>query len=248
MKNTAKELYNKSGLRFAGSCDMQKKILILEDSREILGLLNSVLEEEGYFTICHDLLGSAAGYLKTNIPDMAILDITLPDGNGLELAEKIRGRAETRRMPIIALTGRDGLGSKKEAFSAGVDQYLVKPVDMAELVLWVKSLFRRVELDSDRPRGINAGDMEVDKECRLVRYKGKIISNLTNREFELLSCLVEHSPKIISREYIMAKVWRTVAVPNLVDTHVHNLRRKLPEHAALKVQVVPGKGFRYFDV
>lgn len=228
---------------------MQRKILIVEDDRETLGFLNDVLEEEGYFTVCHDLIGSAAGYLKTNIPDMAILDIMLPDGCGLELAKKIRGRPETRHVPVIVLTGEEGLSSKKKAFSAGVDQYLVKPLEMEELVLWVKSLFNRVELDTVRQSGgIRAGDMEVDKGARLVKYRGETISDLTNREFELLSCLIEHSPKVISREYIMEKVWRTVAVANLVDTHIYNLRRKLPEHAALRVQSVSGKGFRYFEV
>lgn len=231
---------------------MPKTILVVEDSSETLFLVRTALEEAGHTPVCHDCIATAANYLKGSTPDMMILDVNLPDGNGLDLAAKARRRSETAATPIIALTGRDEMAFKRRAFSCGVDHYLIKPIEVEELLLWVGSLFRRIDIDKGAAGGeaalIKVGFLEIDKGAFLARYKGVGIADLTRREFELLAALVEHSPRVLSREYILSRVWRTKAGENLVDAHAHNLRRKLPEHAALKVQSVPGKGFRYFDI
>jgi len=80
----------------------------------------------------------------------------------------------------------------------------------------------------------------------LVKYKGMVINNLTEREFLVFYALVEHRPNILSRKFILSKVWNTIAVDHLVDTHIYNLKKKLPQELADKIQSVPGKGFRFF--
>ncbi|MDD5210628.1 MAG: response regulator transcription factor [Elusimicrobiales bacterium] len=226
----------------------RKSILVVEDDKDTLLIIKEMLEAEGYAVICQMREADTAAYLKDNVPDMAILDVGLPDGSGLDLAKKIRSRPATAHIPIIVLTGLGGLDLKKDAFSTGIDQYLMKPMDIEELVLWVKALFRREELSRRfRHSPCRAGEMQVDKESFLVTYKGRTIKGLTSREFQLLAYLVENSPEVISRERIMKDIWHTVAVENLVDTHIHNLRSKLPESAARRIESVYGRGFRYFN-
>lgn len=209
-------------------------------------LVGAALEAEGYKAETFGDVATASAYLDRETPDMAILDLFLPDGSGNEVAEKIRGSAGTRSMPIIVLTGQEDLGSKVAAFAAGADHYLQKPLDMQELALWVKALFRRVELDSAVPaEKLRAGDLEVDPGPRLVSWRGRAVKGLTGREFDLLASLVEHSPSVVSREFIMKRVWRTCAVDNLVDTQLYNLRRKLPPQVSRNIQAVHGRGFRY---
>jgi DNA-binding response OmpR family regulator len=87
----------------------------------------------------------------------------------------------------------------------------------------------------------------MDVKNQMVKYRNKVVKELTRREFELLYALVKNSPKIFSRKEILSEVWHTVAVENLVDTHLFNLRGKLPPELSEKIQVVPGKGFHYFD-
>lgn len=225
---------------------MKRTILLVEDDKEMLGLMTAALKSEGFNIVGCENLASAEERLALSSPDMAILDISLPDGSGLALAAGIRDRKDIGKMPVIILTGIEELSTKKNAFDIGIDQYLVKPVDMEELILWVKALFRRLEMDASPAGGLfRAGGLEVDTGSRLAKYRGKVLSDLTNREFDLLAYLVECSPRIVSRDFIIRQVWRTHAVPNLVDTQLHNLRKKLPPPLADCIQTVSGKGFRY---
>lgn len=89
--------------------------------------------------------------------------------------------------------------------------------------------------------------LEIDVKAQMTKHKGKVVENLTRREFQLLYSLAKNSPKAMSREEILSQVWRTVAVGDLVDTHLFNMRKKLPSELAERSHLVPGKGFRYFE-
>ena len=128
-----------------------------------------------------------------------------------------------------------------------MDQYLLKPIIMEELVMWVKALLRRVDMDKGGGAVLTAAHLQLDAKAQLVKYKNEPVTNLTRREFELLFALVKNSPRILSRAEILTEVWRTVAVENLIDTHMFNLRNKLPRELSDNIQAVAGKGFRYFD-
>src|SRR5581483_354990 len=149
--------------------------------------------------------------------------------------------------PVIMLTARGRMEEKEEGFGAGADQYLVKPVETKELLMWVQALLQRLAYERDEGGELVAGELVLDARAHLARFRDVTISNLTVKEFELLYSLVRSRPNVLSRKFILSKLWRTVALDSVVDSHMHNLRRKLPPALSDKLQAVPGKGFRYFE-
>lgn len=225
---------------------MGSKIVIVEDSKETCAMLEAALAEEGFVTVCAGTIKEALNELRAFKPNLLVLDINLPDGDGRDLCRRLRRDAEMGSLPVIALTGRDGFADKLGGFDAGVDQYLTKPIDMEEFVVWVKALLRRVQLDTCGGKVITLGDLKLDSRSQMVLYKGARIDGLTAREFTLLCALVKNSPRIFSRREILSRVWQTVSVENLVDTHLFNLRKKLPAEISGCIESVPGRGFRYY--
>lgn len=225
---------------------MNRLVLVVEDHRETRDLVKAALENEGLNPVCKDTIKGGKEFLREHQPALIILDMNLPDGNGLEICAIVRAVPELSRTPIIALSGLTLLEDKKRGFDAGVDQYLGKPLEVEELLLWVKALLRRIEWDATGRNLPTFGDLQICAESYLVRFRNRAISNLTRREFELFYYLVSNSPKIVSRQVIISEIWETASVDNLVDTHIHNLRMKLPPPLAARVQSVPGKGFRYY--
>lgn len=226
----------------------RKSILIVEDNSEVSVVMKHALQEAGYEVLVSDLLSSGFNIFLNRHPSLVIIDIDLPDGSGLELCRKIRDHKPLNATPIIILTGHTEMEGKIKGFSSGADQYLSKPLGASELVMWVGALLKRVELDKvDVSDKITAGDLILEKETQLAKFKGAIVDNLTVREFQLLYALVNDRPKVLSRKFILSNSWNTVAVDHLVDTHIYNLRKKLPPELADKIQSVPGRGFRYFE-
>lgn len=221
---------------------------MVEDHKETCALIKALIEREGYLFACAKTLREGKEYLFRQRPALIILDLRLPDGNGLELCELVRGSPELAKIPIIALTGLTELSDKKRGFDAGVDQYLEKPLILEELPLWIHALLRRVEWDANKEPLPAYGDLQISGESYIIRFQDKVIGNLTRREFDLFYFLVKNSPKVYSREAIISGVWKTASVENLVDTHIFNLRQKLPRQLAQRIQSVPGKGFRYLDL
>ena len=226
---------------------MNRDILIVEDHVESCEMLSSVLEEAGFCPHCVGTVKAAKEFLGRGAPCLMILDLKLPDGHGLEVCAWVRTRGGQENMPVIALTGQDAFVDKKKGFLAGVDQYLTKPMVVDEIMMWVKALLRRVDMDKSGGAVLTISDLQLDAKAQLVKYRSRPVENLTRREFELLYALAKSSPRILSRSEILAKVWHTVSVENLVDTHLYNLRNKLPRELSEKIQAVAGKGFRYYD-
>lgn len=226
---------------------MDRTILVLEDHRETRDLIKAALESEGFKAACNATVKEGKEFIKHHKPVLAILDLSLPDGNGLEICRLIRGSIRLANTPIIALTGLTGLSDKKKGFETGVDQYLGKPLEVEELLLWVKALLRRTQWNTHGWALPAFGDLRICAESYLVRFRDSAISNLTRREFELFYFLVRTAPRLASRQTIIEEAWETASVDNLVDTHIHNLRGKLPRQLAARIQSVPGKGFRYFQ-
>lgn len=226
---------------------MKKTIFLVEDHNKTRELIKSVLKRDGFSILCAPDLADGRKLLKKGKPDLMILDIRLPDGDGLELCALARCRPDLAKTPIIALTGLTEFKDKKRGFEAGVDQYLEKPIDIDELSLWVKALFRRVELNGSGGLQLSFGDLQISPDSFVIRFREQVIGNLTSREFDLFYYLVRTSPKVSSRQTIISEVWKTASVINLVDTHIFNLRQKLPPPLAARVQSISGKGFRYFQ-
>lgn len=222
-------------------------MLIIEDDGDTRRVMAQALSSVGYRVIESD--GAQVGFhlFQSEKPDLVILDITLPDGDGIEFCRKIRAHKTLVATPVIMLTAKGRIEEKATGFEAGADQYLVKPVKPRELLLWVDALLHRLALDKEEGGELTAGDLTIDPAAHLLRFRDATVSNLTAKEFDLLYALVKKRPRVLSRRWILSSLWRTVAVDNVVDTHMSNLRRKLPQTLADRLQAVPGKGFRYFE-
>ena len=226
--------------------DAQTTILLVEDDATVRSYVRDALSGAGYLIAEADRLDVARNLLRKAKPALVVLDVQLPDGSGIDFCQEIRASKVMADTPVVMLTALGQFEQKEEGFSAGADQYLVKPVDPKELLLWVDALLRRVKIDAGGADNIEAGDVSIETRAHMVRFKGKPVPDLTVKEFELLSFLVRKRPQVFSRKYLLSNLWHTVAVDNAVDTHVYNLRKKLPEELAARIQAVPGKGFRYF--
>jgi two-component system alkaline phosphatase synthesis response regulator PhoP len=225
-----------------------KSVLIIEDDATLASLMQIALQDAGYEVMLSDLLAAGFNIFLNKHPDLVIMDLDLPDGSGLDLCRKIRDHKPLSATPIIILTGHTDVAEKVQGLSHGADQYLCKPMKAAELVMWVEALLRRVALDKNEGAGkITAGGLVIEEKSQLVNFKGAVIGNLTAREFQLLCVLVKERPKVLSRKYILSTLWNTVAVDHLVDTHIYNLKKKLPQELTAKIQSVPGRGFRFFE-
>ncbi|MBI5595392.1 MAG: response regulator transcription factor [Elusimicrobia bacterium] len=227
--------------------EAEKTILLVEDDARMRAVLSEGLRGAGYRVIEADGVKVGLHLFRTHEPQLAVLDIDLPDGSGLDVCRGIRASKNLSTTPVIMLTGKGGLEDKGAGFEAGADQYLVKPIAPRELIMWAAALLRRLKLDTGPGEELKAGPLVIELAAHLVRYADQVVSNLTVKEFELLCFLVRKRPQVLSRKNILSNLWHTIAVDNVVDTHIFNLRRKLPREAADRIQSVPGKGFRYFE-
>jgi len=224
---------------------MERKILLVEDDAHVRIPIREIMVGAGYRLVEAESVEMGIHLFRTQEPDLLILDRHLPDGSGLEVCAAVRKHASLSKTPVIMLTGAGKLEEKAEGFAAGADQYLVKPVDPKELVLWVDSLLRRMDMAEDPGAVIEAGELRIEVDAHMIRFKDRELADLTVKEFELFQFLVRNRPRPLSRQFILSKLWHTVAVDNLIDVYISKLRKKLPTELADRLQSVPGKGFRY---
>lgn len=224
---------------------MAKTVLFVEDDGATREGILQVLSANGYRAVGADSVAAGRQRFTADEPDLVLVDVGLPDGSGIELCTWIRAHKTRARTPIIMLTARGEYELKFAGFKAGADQYLIKPLPPHELLLWVEALLRRVDFGDGE--ALRTASCEIDATAHIVKFKGHEITDLTTKEFDLLYVLVKERPKVLSRKYFLSKVWHTVAQDHLVDSHLYNLRKKLPQELSDKIQAVPGKGFRFLD-
>ena len=171
-------------------------------------------------------------------PDLAILDVMLPHGDGFELARRLRAR---RDLPIVFLTARDGVDDRLAGFELGADDYLVKPFALEELLARVRAVLRR---SGRLGAPLEAGDVLVDEEAGLATRDGQDLA-LTPTELRLLAFFVRHRGMVLSKHQLLTQVWGYDAFdPNVVEVHVSALRRKLEPHGPRILQTIRGLGYR----
>lgn len=224
-----------------------KLILIIEDDSATRSMVRDLLTPEGHRLLEADGAQVGLNLFRSRKPDLVLLDISLPDGDGYEVCTKMRASETLGATPIIMLTGKTQLKDKLSGFELGADQYLTKPMHPKELLMWVQALLRRVDYDKEVGDKLLAGELVLDLKAHLVRFREQTIGHLTGKEFDLLYYLVKKSPNVLSRKYILSNLWHTIAVDHVVDTHISNLRKKLPPEVSDRIQNVPGKGFRYLQ-
>ena len=200
-------------------------ILIVEDSEDLAFGLRNNLEFEGYdVSVVHD--GKTGLEMATsNPPDLMILDLTLPELDGLNVLERIRKTGS--KLPILLLTARQEEVDKVRGLKLGADDYVTKPFGLMELLARVEALLRRSG-GEPYPEVIKVGELEIDVAARIVVKSGERV-DLAPRELDLLLALIEHKGRVVSRQHLLSEVWghQGQVVTRTVDTHIAELRRKL---------------------
>jgi|SRR5437016_673011 len=219
-----------------------ERVLIVDDDPDIQGLVSYNLSQAG-FRVTNAVTGSAAlESVREQPPDLIILDIMLPDLDGLEVCRTLRMRANSRRIPIIMLTARTEESDRVVGFELGADDYVMKPFSPRELVLRVKSIFRRV--GEDRTDVLRVGKIQLFPQRRQVLSGNRTVT-LTAKEFELLQELMRARGNVLTREVLMDRVWgyHSQATSRTLDTHVRRLREKLGDEA-IHLETVHKVGYR----
>ena len=217
------------------------RLLVVEDDRKVAGFIQMGLREEGFAVDVARDGSEASSLVHLTDYDAIILDVMLPEKNGLQVAAEMR--REGRKTPILMLTARDTTEDVVRGLDAGADDYLAKPFRFDELLARLRALTRR-----RGPTGLERlayGPLELDRLKHQVRTSGKTL-DLTPREFQLLEHFMLHAEEVVRRTELLEKVWDMSFDPesNVVDVHVGNLRRKLRDaECGELIQTVRGVGF-----
>ena len=222
----------------------KQRILVADDEPEIREVLRMMLESEGYDIV--EACNAQEAVDRTEGVDLVILDILMPGESGIQACTKIR---EKSNVPILFLTAKSGEHDKVLGFSAGGDDYLVKPFSYMELLSRVKALIRRYRVyqksEDKAEKMIFYRDLTIDTELQSVTDNGKRIS-LTEMEYQILLLLVSNPRKIFSVKEIYERVWKEDFFPssgNTVMVHIRNIRRKLEKEGEPYIQNVWGRGY-----
>jgi two-component system, OmpR family, response regulator MprA len=223
-----------------------ERILVVEDERAIANVLRRGLALEGYSVEVADGGRAALDAVRDRPPELVVLDLMLPDIDGLEVARRLREAGE--RIPVLMLTARDGVADRVRGLDAGADDYLVKPFAFEELLARVRALLRRATLPTEglnHTETLKFADLGVDLGTRDVRRGGHPIE-LTAREFDLLILFLRNPRQVLPRDLIMDRVWGEdfYGESNVLEVYVRALRAKLEEHGETRlIHTVRGVGY-----
>ena len=222
------------------------KILLVDDEPDILEIVGYNLENEGYQVYTGDNGLKAIEKAKKHKPHLIILDVMMPEMDGIEACEKLREMPDLNNTIITFLTARGEDYSQVAGFDAGADDYITKPIKPKVLVSKVKSLLRRFK-DSDNQSDsiVTIGDLVINREEYKIIHKGTEIV-LPRKEFELLSLLTTKPGKVFKREEILDKVWgnEVVVGGRTIDVHIRKLREKIGDKS---FKTVKGVGYKFVD-
>jgi len=220
------------------------KILIIEDEIQIINFLKNGLKSAGYFVEYATNGNEGLNLASKNFYDLIILDIILPDLNGLEVCRKIKD-AKIKSL-IIMLTAKDTTEDKIKGLEIGADDYLVKPFSFLELLARIKALQRRVNNTPSPDEKLIIADLELDPNSFSVKRNGKTLK-LSATEFKFLKFLMENTDKVASKAMILEKIWGYNFLPetNIVEVYINSLREKIDKNQATPlIHTIHGIGYR----
>ena len=222
---------------------MAVHIYIVEDDKNIREIEMFALKNSGYAVEEFENAKSFFSRSAEKVPDLVLLDIMLPDMDGLEIVKKLRSRPDTVRVPIILVTAKTTELDKVKGLDIGADDYLTKPFGVMELISRVKALLRRIRALQDDKQMV-LGDITLDSERREVHVGGELCE-LTFKEFELLKLLMVNAGIVLHRDTIMSDVWGTdyEGESRTLDMHIKTLRQKLGE-AGNMIKTVRNVGYK----
>jgi two-component system phosphate regulon response regulator PhoB len=224
---------------------MAQRVLIVEDEPDIRDLLVFHLEREGYQVTRSRSGAEALRLVQASPPDLVLLDLMLPEIDGLEVCRRLRRDPATQAIPIVMLTARGDEVDRVLGLEMGADDYVVKPFSPRELVARIRAVLRRAR-PSPGTAPITVGRLSIDPAAHTVMVDGAPVT-LTRKEFDLLRALVEARGRVLTREFLLDHVWGYTAAGEIesrtVDVHVRRLRQKLgPE--GQRIGTVTGVGYR----
>lgn len=207
-------------------------IYIVEDDRNIQEIELFALKNSGYQATGFETAKEFYKALNEKLPELILLDIMLPDEDGLSILKRLRSRADTQKIPVILVTAKTSEIDKVKGLDGGADDYIAKPFGVMEMIARVKALLRRS--GGMEESLLTCGNVTLDGEKRMVYVDGKSIE-LTYKEFELLKLLMKNHGIVISRDVIMERVWDSSfeGESRTIDVHVRTLRQKLGDGGAL---------------
>ncbi|WP_101773028.1 winged helix-turn-helix domain-containing protein [Peptostreptococcus faecalis] len=223
------------------------KILLIDDEEHILELLKFNLELGGY-----EVITSRDGFdgfiaAKEENPDLILLDWMLPNISGIDILKKIREDKKLSRVPVIMLTAKNMEEDKIEGLNVGADDYITKPFSVKELMARIKTVLRRSETSSKKETVLTVGKIMLDLEKHEVTLNGRKI-DLTLKEFELLKLLMKNRGRVLTRDFLLDKVWgyEYYGETRTVDVHIRYIRKKLEEYSDDEkyIETIRGVGYK----
>ena len=226
---------------------MREKILVVDDEPEAVELLEFNLEQAGYKVITAEDGTAALEKARSNMPELIILDLMLPEIGGLEVCRMLRRDATTAQIPIIMLTAKAAEIDRILGLELGADDYVTKPFSPRELVLRVKKILQRGKVEDGDKETLRFGELFIDLPRYHVSWRGKVV-DLTATEFKLLTVLAQRRGRVQSRDQLLRDVWdyNSTVDTRTVDTHMRRLREKLGP-AARYLDTVRGVGYRFVE-
>lgn len=217
-------------------------ILLVDDEPDILEFIGYNLEKEGYHILKADNGKKGIEIALKARPELILLDLMMPELDGIETCELIRSNEQLKNTLVIFLTARSEDYSQIAGYNAGADDYISKPVKPKVLVSKIKALIRRMEKMEETPSIIEVNDLVIDQDSHIVKKHGEKI-NLPRKEFALLSLLASAPNKVFEREEILNKVWgkEVIVGERTIDVHIRKLRKKLGSEM---VQTIKGVGYK----
>lgn len=219
------------------------KILLVDDEPDILEIVGYNLNNEGYQVLTAENGKQAVKMAAKHQPQLIILDVMMPEMDGIEACEQIRKNPALSETIIAFLTARGEDYSQMAGFDAGADDYITKPIKPKVLVSKVKSLLRRLKEDADKETTLTFGDLVINREeYKIIKDKKEMV--LPRREFELLSLLTSKPGKVFKREDILDRVWgnEVVVGGRTIDVHIRKLREKIGDET---FKTVKGVGYKF---
>ncbi|HRU00687.1 MAG TPA: response regulator transcription factor [Victivallales bacterium] len=223
------------------------KILVIEDEKDILDIIEFNLEKEGYKVKCVDSGEEGLKQAREKIPDIIILDLMLPGIDGLDVCKILKNDSKTRHIPVIILTAKSEEADIVTGLEIGADDYITKPFSPRVLLARVKAVIRKLSMSSNDSDVIKKKDLIIDKGRREVLYKGKKV-DLTFTEFELLYLLSKRSGWVFTRNQIVQAIKGNgyPVTERAVDVQIVGLRKKLGD-AGEMIETIRGVGYRFRD-
>ena len=219
-------------------------IFILEDDDSIRKLINYSLKSQGFEVQDFPLPSLFWQALETQTPDLLLLDIMLPEEDGISILKKLRSNPKTSTIPVIMLTAKDSEYDIVTGLDAGADDYVTKPFGMMALVSRIKAVLRRYEKSHSKKEVLEAGGITIDENQHTV-FAGSQQIFLTVKEFDLLALLIKNRGNVLTREQLLESIWEvsTDIESRTVDVHIRTLRAKLGEYEK-NIETIRGVGYK----